>query len=94
MSLKLDKLMLDKLGFREIPIEENPFKYLQMPYFVKDSVLLFYNEGEINKNDFLLGYGEMREGVYHAVGIKWIHTVGELQDFYQVVKGKVLVSLL
>lgn len=88
MAKLLDEMTLVGMGFRHIPREENPFQYVEMSYYVKDSVLLFYNDGELNKNSFLIGYGEMRNGVYFAVTFRWIKEVNELWDIYKVLTNK------
>lgn len=95
MSIKLTKTEIENLGFRKVEAKDSPFQYFQdMPYYVKDSVILFFNEGDYNENSFLLGYGEMRQGVYFAVSIRWISTLGELHEGYTFLSRKVLVSLL
>ena len=76
---------LESLGF--IFNEESPFENIKMSYYVKDSVLLFFNEGEYNKNSFLIGYGEHSFGIYNAVTFRWISTKEQLHEIYKAIKG-------
>lgn len=84
----LTREYLDELGF--IFNEESPFENIKMKYHVKDSVLLFFNEGEHNKNSFLIGYGECNFGNYIAVTFRWISTKEQLHEIFKAVKGKEL----
>lgn len=95
MSIKLTKKEIEKLGFRLVQAKDSPFQYFHnMPYYVKDAVILFFNNDCEDGGGFLLAYGEMREGVYFAVKIRWISTVGELHEGYTFLSRKTLVSLL
>jgi hypothetical protein len=71
--------------------EERPFENYDLPYYVKDSVLLFFNVPvtKWNQNSFLIGYGEMRMGKYYAVTFRWIINQKELIDIYEVLTGKI-----
>ena len=84
-----DKL-LSKYGFKQVNVEESPFDDYKMPYYCKDAIILFYNEGEGNENSFYIGYGENRFGKYTVVPFRWIHTEKELLDIYKAVRGSEL----
>lgn len=92
-SQLLSAEILEAVGFKKVSIEESPFKDRNMPYYVKDGVLLFYNEGEWNKNSYYIGYGEMRMGVYGAVAFRWIKTLHELSKVYNAITGNTISRL-
>lgn len=83
----LSAKFLESKGFKLI--ESKPFDNFNMPYYVKDSVILFFNEPvtDWNKNSFLVGYGEMYDGKYFAVGFRWINNQEDLLEIYKSVTG-------
>lgn len=89
---KLNKGLLLDFGFKQINESENPFEICKMPYFVKDAVILFYNNPviESDENNFLIGFAECGFDVYNVVTFRWITTFGELQDIYELLTLKKL----
>ena len=83
----LSAALLSEYGFKQIKIEDSPFKDYKMPYWCKDAVILLYNEGEGNENSFYIGYGENRFGKYNVVPFRWIHHENELLEIYKAVRG-------
>jgi hypothetical protein len=79
--IPLSKDILLRLGFEKLE-RKDVFENIILPYWVKNSVLLFYNEGEHNKGSYLLGFGEMRAGKYMAATIRWIYDVHTLQNAF------------
>jgi hypothetical protein len=71
-------------------IEESPFDNYTLPYYVRESVMLFFNTPvtEWNENSFLIGYGEMKMGKYYAVTFKWIKSPSELITIFNAISGK------
>lgn len=71
-------------------IESRPFENLDMPYYVKQGVLLFFNTPvtEWNKSDFLVASAEMRCGKYYAVTFRWIKYQKDIDCIYKAVTGK------
>jgi hypothetical protein len=65
---------------------------IDMPYYAKDAVLMFFNEPvpEYNLMDFHAGFGEMREGEYHIVRFRWINREDQVDDIYYALTGKIL----
>ena len=62
----------------------------RMSYWVKNSVCLFYNT-PIKKDyqeSFYVGYAQLRQGKYIAVGFKWIDSVEVLTQIYESITGK------
>ena len=68
----------------------NVFEGLEMSYWVKNGVCLFYNTPtQLGcESNFLIGYGSMRGGKYVAVTFKWIKTFDELTTIYEAINGK------
>lgn len=85
--LLLPGLLID-LGFRHNNTLKDIkcFECREMPYYVKNGVILWYNTPiqDGNENAYLVGYGEMRCGKYHAVSIRWIYTLEELKPIYEI----------
>jgi hypothetical protein len=75
-------------------IEESPFENFDMPYYVKEGVILLFNTPvtKWNENDFLVGSAEMRCGKYYAVAFRWIKEQKDINEIYKAVKGKDLNS--
>lgn len=89
MSDKIKRIHLDKdiilsLGFKLISKEDSPFKDFDMPYYVKDKVVLFFNDGYHNDGIYLISFAEQRNSKYNAVAIRWIRYVDELVRVYDV----------
>jgi hypothetical protein len=66
------------------------FECLEMPYYVKNGIILFFNTPvtEWNENSFLFGIGEMRCGKYHCTVLRWITEVDELRSLFTVITNK------
>ena len=86
----LTQAKLKELGFGGPHISE--FPNLCLKYMALGGILMFFNEGEMNKNSFLVGYGEMREGTYYATTFRWIKTVTDLERVFMAVCGKSIYS--
>ena len=67
----------------------NAFENMNMPYYAKDAILLFFNTPvePWNESDFLLGFADMRCGIYYIATTGWIHTKKQLKKVYKSVKG-------
>ena len=64
----------------------------KMSYWVKSGICLFYNIPVLigDQNYFYIGYAEMRQGKYIAVGFRWINTLEELTNIYEsIIKKKI-----
>jgi hypothetical protein len=91
---KLSEKFLISNGFKlndKIDIFENR----KMPYYVREGVLLFFNipVTKFNDDSFLIGYGDMRCGIYYAVDFRWISTRSELIKIYEVITNKKFTEL-
>ena len=86
-----DALLLE-LGFHS---NVGGFENLQMPYYAKDAVLLFYNEHrtEWEQKDFYIGHGSMRNGTYYVSCFRWIDTLAQLKQVYKAITGNELAVL-
>lgn len=83
---------LKSVGFKLVTIEFSPFvEFRKMPYYVKDAVLLFFNErkvvDQIYNQSFLIGYGSCEFGRYHAVTFRWIDKICELHKFFDTLSS-------
>jgi len=89
----LSDAFLQSKGFKLV--EESPFENLNMPYYVKEGVILLFNTPvtEWNESDFLVGSAEMRCGKYYAVAFRWIKEQKDIIEIYKAVKGKDLDSV-
>lgn len=68
------------------------FKNINLPYWVKDGVLLFFNTGQ-EEYSFKIGYGEIVEGEYFAATWRWINKWHHLQNaYYELTGGKELTE--
>lgn len=87
---KLSKEYLETKGFNLCP--GNAFEEISLSYYAKDAVLLFFNEPITiyNKNDFLIGYGAMRQGKNSVVTFRWIKSQEQVEEIYKAIIGKVL----
>ena len=87
IQIELTEEWLLKFKFKNVGIWEE-----FMPYYVKDGVLLFFNEHrtEYELSDYLSGYGEMRQGKYYCTTFKWINSVHQLQNLYFALTGEEL----
>ena len=76
-------------------VEESPFENFNMPYYVKEGLILLFNTPvtEWNESDFLVGSAEMRCGKYYAVSFRWIKEQKDIIEIYKAVKGKDLDSV-
>jgi hypothetical protein len=88
----LSATFLINKGFKLV--EETPFENFDMPYYVKEGLILLFNTpvNEWNKSNFLVGSAEMRCGKYYAVVFRWIKEQKDLIEIYKAVKGKDLDS--
>jgi len=86
-TLLSDFFLISK-GFKLV--EESQFENLNMSYYVKEGVILLFNNPvtEYNKNDFLVGSAEMRCGKYYAVTFRWIKEQKDIIEIFKAVKGK------
>ena len=81
---KLKALRFHDNGKCEFPLFEG------MNYWVRNSVCLFYNTQLQLSNEYThyIGYAEMRQGKYVAVGFRWINSLEDVVDVYEAVTGK------
>jgi hypothetical protein len=87
---RLSKEVLESLGFKPVDLKDRQYPFTdmsEMPYYAKDAVLLFY---PFAQDAFLLGYGDMRCGIYHMATIRWLHTLSEVTEAYKALTGKEL----
>jgi hypothetical protein len=94
---KLSTALIESLGFTLVnwKISDDssyPFgDMMEMPYYAKESVLLFFNtSGPMEPDAFLLGYGDIRCGNYHMAQSRWLHYEDEVRAAYEVLTGKTL----
>lgn len=85
----LTKEVLNQLGF--VLNDKSPFENYNLPYYVYDSVCLFYNDSP-PYNTYLIGYGEQRFGKYYATTFRWINNVHDLREIYKAIKGRELTT--
>ncbi len=87
----LSAALLSELGFHS---NVGGFENLQMPYYAKDAVLLFYNEHrtEWEQKDFYIGHGSMRNGTYYVSCFRWIDTLAQLKQVYKAITGNELAG--
>ena len=87
----LSAALLSELGFHS---NVGGFENLQMPYYAKDAVLLFYNEHrtEWEHNGFYIGHGSMRAGTYYVSCFRWIDTLAQLKQVYKAITGNELAG--
>lgn len=80
----LSPKLLTDLDFKHIE-STTTFDNIGMPYYVKNSILLFYNTPiQLGmENSFMVGYGEMRQGKCYAVSFRWIKTLEDLTPIYE-----------
>jgi len=76
--VELTEERLEKWDFKKMP---PLFENISLPYWVKDSVCLFFNESP-PENTYLTGYGFTHKGVYYAATQEWIKYAHEIQNFY------------
>jgi len=68
-------------GFGFVKNKGDSFENIALPYWAKDSVLLFFNP-EQKEYAWKVGYGEMNMGKYYVVTFYWIEYVHQLQNLY------------
>lgn len=87
-AILTDKL-LKKLNFKDVG--KCSFELFEnMNYWVKNGVCLFYNT-PVNtewQDSYYVGYVEMRQGVYVAVGFRWINNLEDLTKIYESITNK------
>lgn len=79
---EITKEYLAKIRFEDMG--KCPFKLFEhMNYYVNNGLCLFYNVPVLENValSFLVGYAEMRQGEYVAVGFKWVNTREELEKY-------------
>lgn len=83
--------LIIEAGFKDVE-NWNVFDHIQMRYFAKDGLLLFYNLPiqEYAPEAFMMGYGEMRCSKYHATAFRWVTDFEEVKKCYEAVTGKKL----
>jgi hypothetical protein len=83
-NITIDWLTLNKFKL----IESHPFEDITMPYYVRESILLFFNTPltEYN-NSYLIGYAEMRQGKYKAVTFRWVSEQEDVIKIYEAITG-------
>ncbi len=89
----LSAAFLESNGFKLV--EESPFENFNMPYYVKEGVILLFNTPitEWNESNFLAGSAEMRCGKYYAVAFRWIDKQEQIIEIFKAVTGKELDSV-
>ena len=85
--IPLTEEWLIKFGFKKH--KGNVFENIILPYWVKNSVLMFFNIGQ-EEYSWKIGLGEMHAGKYIAVTFRWINEVHTLQNIYRILTGKEL----
>ena len=81
--------ILDEFGFEDNGQSKFPL-FERMNYWVKNGICLFYNT-PISKDyqeSFYIGYVQLRQSKYIAVGFRWIDSVEELTKIYESITGK------
>lgn len=89
----LSSSFLIKNGFKLV--EDSSFENFNMPYYVKEGIILLFNTPvtKWNENDFLVGSAEMRCGKYYAVAFRWIKEQKDIIEIYKAVKDKDLGNI-
>lgn len=84
--IPLTEEWLIRFGF--VKHDQGLFENIQMSYWAKDAVLLFFN-GSLPENTYLLGFGfnDINQK-YYAATMCWINSVHELQNAYHSMKQK------
>lgn len=79
---------LTKNGFKLV--DNLMFDDFVMDYYARNGIILFFNKPvtKYNKNDFYVGYAEMRCGEYKVVAFRWVKTQEDLIDIYEAVTGE------
>ena len=79
--------LLTELGFKH---NKSLFENHNMPYYVKNSICLWYNTPiQLGmESSYLIGYAEMRAGKYYAVSFRWITKLKELTKIYEAITDK------
>ena len=89
--IELTEGWLKKAGFNKMP--GNTFQNINLPYWCKESVLLFFNTGQ-EEYSFKIGYGEIVEGKYFAATFRWINKIHILQNiFYDITSKELTIKL-
>lgn len=89
--IELTEGWLKKAGFNKMP--GNTFQNINLPYWCKESVLLFFNTGQ-EEYSFKIGYGEIVEGKYFAATFRWINKLHILQNiFYDITSKELTIKL-
>jgi hypothetical protein len=83
---KLSGEVFESYGFELISKDASPFTP-QMPYYAKNRVLFFFNEGEHNKGAYYFGLGAQTWGKYQVVTMRWIYDEEDLLLIYKAVTG-------
>lgn len=87
-GIELTPEWLIKFGFEKRHSDWSPFE-IKMNYWVHECLCLFYNESP-PKNTYLVGYADLRMGVYSVVTHRWINTVHDLQNIFHSFRGREL----
>lgn len=90
-----EKLSVDYLlsvGFVLVD-NKDVFENYSMPYYVKNGVILFFNEpiNEFNDTSFLIGFANQHFNKYSVVCLRWISTITELKQIYENTKFEKLI---
>lgn len=89
----LTEAILEEYGFSNH--QKCQFRNFElMSYWVKNGVCLFYNT-PVNTNfqdSFLIGFAEMRQCKYVAVGFRWINSEEDLIRIYEGITGKLITE--
>lgn len=81
--IKLTEEWLLRMGFeKQGPI----FEDMNNPYWVKNGVVLFFNESQ-PEYKWKIGFAEMRNGKYYATASRWIDKIHEVQNAYYAFLG-------
>lgn len=85
---KLTPQIIQDKGFNLI--EKRIFENIDIPYYVNNSLCLFFNEPYKHGDSFLVGIGDQKMDKYYAVTFRWIDTVEQLDQIieaYNILKG-------
>ena len=85
-GIPLTSEWLLKFGFKK---SEPAFDNIELPYWVKKGVCLFFNSSP-PENTYLIGQGYSYENIYYAARIRWIYNVHELQNIYYALTSEEL----
>jgi len=83
--MRLSHEVLTNLGFDLV--ENSEFENISMPYYAKNSIVLFFNNSE-PINTYLIGYGFTHANVLYASTFRWIEDTKDLIEIYESITKK------